>query len=52
MRKSQYYKGIEIKKIWYNGFYTAFIVNKGYLKADTLKGIKMLITKTLKDRGY
>jgi len=42
------YKKIVIDKCLYNGYY---IVNskKGYLKADTLKGIKTLINNNIKD---
>ena len=37
------YKNVEIEKCLHNGFYIAFIEGIGFLKADTLKGIKNLI---------
>jgi hypothetical protein len=44
----QMYKGEEIEKSIHNGFYVCFMSNKGYLKADTLKGIKLLINENLR----
>ncbi|CAB4144344.1 hypothetical protein UFOVP453_32 [uncultured Caudovirales phage] len=41
------YKG-ETIELYPNGIYSAFIVGHGYLKADTLRGLKSLITDTLK----
>jgi hypothetical protein len=38
------YKKIAIEKCLHNGFYIAN-TSKGYLKADTLKGIKNLINE-------
>ena len=38
------YKNIEITQNL-NGLFCAFIINKGWLKADTLKGIKKLINE-------
>jgi len=39
------YKNEFIEKSYNNGFYNAFIYGKGFLKADTLTGIKKLITE-------
>ena len=41
------YKGIEIDRIKHNGFYSAFIMDYGFLKADTLNGIKKLIAEAI-----
>ena len=38
------YKGFEVEKVYYNGFFVTY-TNKGILKADTLKGIKSIITR-------
>jgi len=37
------YKNTTIEKIWYSGMYSAFVQGHGFLKADTLAGIKELI---------
>lgn len=42
------YKNYEIEKIKHNGLYSCFVFNHGYLKADTLKGIKKLINEKIK----
>jgi hypothetical protein len=36
------YKNVEIE-VCRSGLYSVFLVNKGFFKADTLKGIKQLI---------
>ena len=41
------YKGIEISQLL-SGWFSAKSPNTGYLKADTLKGIKNLIDAALK----
>ena len=47
MAKSFTYKGYEITK-QLTGFYTVFTSRYGYLKADTLAGIKKLINQIKK----
>jgi hypothetical protein len=32
-----------------NGFYSVFVINKGYLKADTLSGILKLLDENTED---
>ena len=41
------YKNIEITRSLCNGLYIAFIINKGYFKSNTLKGIKNTINMEL-----
>lgn len=36
--------------LYYNGIYSCFTTQKGYIKAYTLTGIKALISKTLKSK--
>jgi len=39
-----FYKGYYIERVWHNGFYTTLSEHgRGYLKADTIGGIKKLI---------
>lgn len=45
--KTIMYKGEEIE-LNPNGLYSAFIMGKGWLKADTLLGIKKLINEAKK----
>jgi len=42
------YKNTTIEKIFPSGLYSAFIEGHGFLKADTLAGIKQLITAAKK----
>lgn len=47
MRKEftpRYYKGWSIERVHHSGMYSAFKVGEGYLKADTLQGMKEIIT--------
>lgn len=41
------YKDIDID-FTYNGFFRCFIPDIGYLRADTLQGLKKLINKEIK----
>ena len=44
--KTWTYRGITIERIWHNGMYSAWVSTSrycGYLKADTLAGMKELI---------
>jgi hypothetical protein len=40
------YKNTLIEKIKHSGMYSAFIEGQGFLKADSLTGIKKLISAT------
>jgi hypothetical protein len=40
------YLGHTIERIWHSGIYSAFVEGHGFLKADTLAGIKELIRAT------
>jgi len=41
-----FYKGYCIERVWYNGFYVTLSEHgRGYLKADTIGGIKQLINE-------
>jgi hypothetical protein len=42
-----FYKGECIERVAHSGMFVAFIVGHGYLKADTLSGIKKLIREKL-----
>lgn len=46
MKKNTIYKGHEIT-FNLSGWYSSFSPSKGYLKADTLQGIKKLINSTI-----
>lgn len=37
------YKNATIERIGHSGMYSAFIIGSGYLRADSLDGIKKLI---------
>jgi hypothetical protein len=44
--KTWAYKGVTIE-LNLNGLYSAFIIGHGFVKADTLQGVKNLIRRTM-----
>ena len=44
------YKGYVLSKNVY-GYFTCFISNHGYLKADTLQGLKKLINEVIEEEN-
>ena len=45
--KLRIYKGIVIDRVPYSGLYSALVPSFGFVKADTLVGIKVNITQAL-----
>lgn len=44
----RYYRGFSIDRSPYGGYWRTFIPDYGWLKADTLEGLKTLITLYLR----
>jgi hypothetical protein len=43
------YKGVCIERVAHSGMFVAFVSGHGYLKADTLSGIKSLIDSAIRE---
>lgn len=52
MNKYIWFKGHEVVRHYHNGMYSCFIVGHGTLKADTLDGIKTMITAITKVKKH
>lgn len=44
------YKGFHLERIFPSGMWATFSPETGYLRADTLQGLKQLINDTLKTK--